>query len=393
MTAEDPLHTRRLDLATATIWTVALAVVAVLLELGHVPAYAWSVYAEAARAFGAGAPLYADPAERGFQYFPQAALLAAPFAALPDPWDGLLWRGAGWGLYATGVDRLARAMAPALPARAALVAALVAVGPAVGSLGNGQANLPVAGLTLHASLALGERRWWRGAGVLALAVALKPIALAHALTAGAVTPALWWRLPLGFAAVAVAPFLVAAPDYVLGELQGLAAKLRDAARPEDVYEDIRGLVRAASGVVVPHEVARVVRGLAALAVVGVAGVAGARRSPFVAQTLIGGLAASWVVLLSPQSQPTYYVLPAGFAAALAARAVGHGDPRGAMGWALFTLPWTVSHHAIPAVEHWMKPASALLFAGALVASALRRAPGRDPSVSGPRSPSGTEAKG
>src|SRR5882724_11171861 len=64
-------------------------------------------YCAAAQHWFAGQDLYGDDGH-GFLYFPQAAILYAPFAFLPGPAGEVMWRVAIVFTFASGVWRLAR---------------------------------------------------------------------------------------------------------------------------------------------------------------------------------------------------------------------------------------------------------------------------------------------
>jgi hypothetical protein len=360
---------RWLDGLAGLAWVGVFAGVAALGIAREIDTYAIDVYGRAAEAWWAREDLYAQRAERGFQYLPTAALLFAPFAALGPVAGGLLWRGVGLALYAGGVVGLARRVAPERPRGATALATAVALGPAIGSLGNGQANLHVAGLALLAALALGTGRPAVGGVALVLGVATKPIALPHLMLAGATDRrrGLWAGLLVAGTLAVASPLAFAPAEWLGDQLLGMAAKLRDAARPKDRYENLAGLWAAATGQAWPPALVGPVQLLGAAATLVGSGLARRRLEEPVASVVVAALGWSWVLLLSPQTQPTYFVLAAGPAAVLAAWRLGAGRPREALAWALLTVPWTASHKVLPFIEHWLRPLATLVFVAALVA--------------------------
>lgn len=83
----------------------------------------------------------------------------------------------------------------------------------------GQCELMMMSVVLHAAVDLAHRRDRRGATMLALAVALKPLALVPALLFAVVRPGVRRPLALGLLIAAVAPFLHPDPAMSPGDLR------------------------------------------------------------------------------------------------------------------------------------------------------------------------------
>src|SRR5262249_28591374 len=128
-------------LVADAIWCVALGAVLGSVLAGRVEAIPFDTYFAAGQRWLAHQPLYETRTIDGFQYFPQSALLFAPFTLLGKTLAGLIWRALWWELYGTGIWRVTRLLVPVQAGRAFLIATCLAIGPAIGSLGNGQANL------------------------------------------------------------------------------------------------------------------------------------------------------------------------------------------------------------------------------------------------------------
>ena len=309
-------------------------------------------------------PLYDTRTIEGFQYFPQAAMLMAPFAWLGQPLGGLAWRALWWTLYGAGMARVVTRVAPQQAPIGFLIASALAVGSGTGALSNGQANLAVAGLLLHATAELVDERWWRATAVLAFGVALKPLMAVPLLLAWAVYPRLRWRLPLALVVALVAPWLTARHVYVVDQYRACVIKLRVASDPGGLYEDLRGLL-ASAGWRIPHFTYVVVRMVAAVATVAVS-MRARRLGPAQAAVVIAGLAAGYLMLFNPRTQSTSYVIAAAPAAVLAAAHLLERRRANAAPLMAVVLVWMVSYHDVAAIQFWLKPLGAIVFLASLL---------------------------
>lgn len=171
-------------------------------------------YRDAVRHWFAGEPLY-NMQGSGFIYLPQAALVFAPWGLLPKPVGEVMWRVTIMAVLAAGVLRWTRIAST--DDRWFLVNSVACIATGVGCLRNGQSTLMITGLMLLATVDLQEKKWCRATVLLALAFAFKPVAIVMILLAGAIHPQMLWRLAIGMAVVAVAPFLMQRPDYVISQ--------------------------------------------------------------------------------------------------------------------------------------------------------------------------------
>jgi hypothetical protein len=243
------VHIARQERITGVIWAgFSLAAVALLLY-GPTRHPVNESYANGARSWESGTPLYTDGG-CGFIYPPQAAILHWPFLQLPHALYEFAWRIVNLGLFAAGVYRLATccetvprprssvnatdgaaefAGAPptdALP-KAAAASTKVAVPlslfllmtlltlPKTWTLAlNGQATTAMTGLMLLAVVDVAERRWWRAAVALLLALAFKPLAIVLLLLLSALFPPLLWRVSAGGLVFLAIPYLTRNAAYV-----------------------------------------------------------------------------------------------------------------------------------------------------------------------------------
>ena len=167
------------------VWIALAVAVAAFVDTHPGQRTVTPTYRIAAGAWFAGRRLYNPPPDiGGFLYFPQAALLYVPFVALPYTVGEVLWRWCGIALLATGLARLARLVTPERVAWRFLIFSLICLPATISAARNGQMNLHLAGLMLHATADVTAGVWWRAAFSLTLGLALKPHAIVPGLLIG-----------------------------------------------------------------------------------------------------------------------------------------------------------------------------------------------------------------
>lgn len=206
-------HSPRIRRAAWLVW-ITVAVIINGIVLFNMERSVTPNYRDAVWNWFAGKPLY-NMKGSGFIYFPQAALVFAPWGLLPRSVGEVLWRLTIQAVLAAGVFRFTRLVTS--DDRWFLVNSLVSAATAAGCLRNGQSTLIIAGLMLLASVDLSERRWWRATILLALAFAFKPVAIVLVLLVAAIFPQMLWRLLIGMIVVALAPFVTQHPDFVASQ--------------------------------------------------------------------------------------------------------------------------------------------------------------------------------
>jgi hypothetical protein len=346
-------------------WCGVFAVMIGLLLTGHIDAVPYHVYAAAGQRWLEHKPLYETVTIDGFQYFPQAALLFSPFAWLGHPVGDVAWRALAWLLYATGIWRLARDLAPHNAALCFTLATGLAVISAAGSLGNGQANLVTGALMLHATAELIAQRWWRATLVLSVGFALKPLMAVMLLLVWAVYRPMTWRIPLALVGVFLMPWLVREPAYVMAQYVACLTKLRMCAAPGRLFEDMRGMF-ASVGWLMPQPFYWVLRVLAAVGVLGLAWYSRkSLREPF-ASFFIAAFSANYLMLFNPRTMSTSYVMTVCYAALLAAWYVLQSRARAAIGMCAIVFGWTVSYRMFGFLQHWLRPLDCMVFCAALL---------------------------
>jgi hypothetical protein len=207
------------------------------------------------------------------------------------------------------------------------------------SLRNGNANAMFGGVTLLATVALVNRRWWLALGLMALVTAIKPLGIVLLLLAPIFYGPLRWRLPVAFLGLAVFPFLFASPAYVCSQYKAAWGNLQACAVvTEHRFADINGILRT-FGTAFGPGVSKLVRVLAG----GVTAVVwwwGARRlrEPLPGLWLYA-LATGYLMLFNPMNEENSYSILApalGAWGALFLFSPEAHNVRG-LGWAVVTI--------------------------------------------------------
>jgi hypothetical protein len=197
------------------VWMALLVVVGLGICLGSTKSVSVH-YTRAALRWLHGDALY-NFGGSGFIYLPQAAILHLPFALLPHIPGEIAWRALTIGIYALGIRRLCGLSEETHAIRLFPLATCIAVPLAFSAARNGQTTLLITGLMMLAIDDVVHARWSRGAVLLSLALALKPVALPFLLLLGALHPAMRWRLLAGSVVVALFPYLTQNPAYVTSQ--------------------------------------------------------------------------------------------------------------------------------------------------------------------------------
>jgi hypothetical protein len=334
------------------------------------------LFPEAAGNWWAERPLY-TPFIDFFQYLPQAAILQTPFWLLGTPVGDLLWRWLGIALLLAGLWRLARLLAPDSPRPAFALIALLTLLPSLASARNGQPNLQIAALLLHAALDLAAGRYTRSAAILVLSFAMKPVALVMVLLVGALYAPMRWRLAAGIAIAAVIPFLTQDPSYVVDQYAGAFAKMLRSAQPDrNMFTDLNGVYWTFAGASLDRWLLLAIQLAAALGALVLGWIAVRRRTPAEAAITVWTLACCYLMLFNPRNEANAYVILAPAVAAFTA--VRLPDPAerrigaaiaGAIVVAFALGGLTRSLHEL--TSPWLKPVLAAAFTALIVRAVLR----------------------
>jgi hypothetical protein len=357
--------------AALLVWAIAYAGTMHRVFWGHSVTTPYRTYLAAARHLLAHRPLYQLRNIDGFQYPPQAAIAFVPIARLGSPYGEIAWRALGWALLASGVWRTCRTLAPGDRHACFLVATVLAVGTSTASLGNGQYNLCIAALVLHAVADLSARRWSMASAWLAVGLGLKQLMLVPAALVWALYRPMRWRIPIALLVVVLLPLVVVDRGYLLAQYEGCWAKTVISGRPDRLFDDVRGLL--APIWIMPHAVYGVVRLIMGTLALAICAIAHRRiREPF-AIALIAGLAATYLMLFNPRNQPNSYVLVASLAGTLGAAWFVQGRVRLAAAVGLICGAWSINVHiAGDVLEFWWRPLWAVAFGALLVREAIGR---------------------
>ena len=164
-------------LLPAAAFLVLVLVTLVDIALGYPRQRSFHIYEKAALAWWSGTDPYTSGIH-GFLYLPASLMLFTPFALLGSAIGGIFWCVFSAGVYASGLSRVSCQLSSERPWQVLGVALLVVWFSLKANLSDGQAQVVMTGLLLHAAADLRQKRWPQAAAQLALAVAFKPIALA-----------------------------------------------------------------------------------------------------------------------------------------------------------------------------------------------------------------------
>jgi hypothetical protein len=287
------------------LW-VALFVAATISTLAGRPRDVTHHYRSAAQHWFRGEPLYENTGH-GFLYFPQAAILFAPFACLPPDAGEIVWRAVILAVFAAGVCRLARLAGRTAGLDFFPLTTMFCLPLAFSSERNGQATLIMAGLMMLAAVDLVDRRWWRAAVYLSLGLAIKPLCLVMVLLAAALYPATIWRMAICIGLLALMPFLTAEPSYVVSQYLNCSQMLQQAVDRgrEANWAQLFGMLQVA-GIQVPAVWQSVLRLLAAGATLALLWTARRRLPSEWAGTYCYVLAVCFLMLFNPRTENNSY---------------------------------------------------------------------------------------
>lgn len=269
------------------------------------------VYADAGRAWWAGANMYVKgDAPDLYRYSPAFAVLASPFALLPPAVGNAAWKLANVAVFAVGLWVWAYRVVPWAATRDRVAGLFfVAALASLGSFFNGQANLTVTGFVLIALAALAGERWWLAAGFLAAATLVKVFPLALA----AVLCVLYWRtLPLRFAVALLVglalPFAAQRPEFVLDQTGEWLRHLAETnERPRAGHRSLDALLSFA-GLDVSRRAFQALAAVAGAVVLAVAVTTARRGSAREALAITAAWFLTWAVLFGPSAENATFAI-------------------------------------------------------------------------------------
>ena len=349
------------------MWFVALFCVSALIWVAPLLRSDCLTYFLAARNWWEGKDLFAYNYNiDGFLYFPQFAIVYTPFKLLGMTAGQIAWRAAGIALLSTGVWRLGRIFCPEKSSIIFALATLATMPPALASLRNGEANLQIAGMMLHAAADLSRRRWWVATMWLCLGIVVKPIMIVMLLLAGAVYRPLIPRLIGGIILVILLPYAFQRPEYVTEQYRSYVHWTQVATDPPGLFCNIRGLFGKA-GWVMSQPTFKILGTIAAAATLWLCLIAGRWwKEPWRAFFILG-FAAVYLMLFNPRTESNSYVILAPVVALPAALFTsGFPRPRAAVFLYAISFMLICDAWAYHWTEDWMKPIACIVVGGLLV---------------------------
>jgi alpha-1,2-mannosyltransferase len=357
------------------LWTIFNLVVVILVLRDPEAHSVVHVYRNGAIGWWRGDNIFGT-GENGFIYLPVFAILYTPFALLGASLGDALWRLISVALLTYALWRSVRlhlARVSAADRFRAFGALLLLVLPAgSAALRNGQATTPMLALLLLSSVALAGARWWPAAALLALSLAVKPLAIVFLLLAAAFYPPLIARLLLCLLPMFLLPFVNPDPLAVWQLEQLGVAKLLLASHPSPgagAWSDITALLRR-FGLVLSNPAMMILRLLAALAVLGTAFKLCKHQDRAGASLALLALSICYLMLMNPRSEEQTYIMLSA-AAGLYAVILWHVEDRRGLSLALAALCIALGNQGygnlvVHATELWWKPLLCVLFSAFLL---------------------------
>lgn len=343
-------------------------------------------YRDGAARWVAGEHLY-DGSGTGFIYFPTAAVLFVPFAALPYVWGEVLWRLLNIVVFAAGMRAQVVAWTSAESSGDAarreqlfLWTSWLLLPVCFKAVFNAQSTIVMAGLMLLACARFVRGSNGIAAGLLAAAVAVKPLAAVPAMLLGAARVRALPRFALAGLALFAAPFLFQAPAYVLDQWRGVGRLAADADRAgrNGMYCQLFNAIRPLGIEFAPSQ-ETLLRLVAAAATLGLV-LLSVRSKPGPRSALEPyALAVCWLLTMSPRTESNTYAMLGPYLGleAAAAWTAGVRGRWSAIGWTLLIVAVPGSYElaklsgAIPAVA-WPACAVGCICAGVLTWRILGR---------------------
>ncbi|MDR3514708.1 MAG: glycosyltransferase 87 family protein [Azospirillaceae bacterium] len=367
---------RTLEQIAWTLWITTLVGLTAKV-LVHPTSSVTHVYRQATLTWWSGHNIY-GPGIHGFLYLPSSAVLFTPFA-LPPLWFGdILWRLVQVGLFTLALVRLAPLFLPAAPRGALAWALLLALPAATVNIMRSQSEIILAALMMLTAVAMADRRWRHAAAWLALATAIKPLALVMVLVCVVVYPMMRSRLALGLAFVLLLPFFNPDPGYVAGQYLSMVHKLTVAAEPGIGRWNEITMMLDRFGLGISENAATALRFATALATLALCVAATRRLRPIDAALVILAACECYLLDFNPRTELGSYMNLAALLG-LFAGARWWYDHRDRAGWIAAGLALALGTHMYGdwiyrPTDVWLKPLVALIVLFILGFIVVRRFP-------------------
>ncbi len=269
------------------------------------------IYRVGSLGWWAGADIFGE-GTAGFIYLPSFAVLYTPFALLGPQWGDIAWRAVSAGLLAYAIAEVLRLALPRFDSRTRWLilgtALLIALPGAANSLRNGQATNILYGLMLLGTVHVVEKRWWGAAILLALAFALKPLAIVYILLVAALQPKIIPKLIVALVVLMALPLVHPDPARALELYRlGIHKVLMSGAPEAGRWSDITGLL-GRFGIIAPESVLTVARVITALATLALGYVALKRGGRVRGMINLYALSVVYLMLMSPRTEAQTYLM-------------------------------------------------------------------------------------
>lgn len=325
------------------------------------------VYHAAVEDWFAGRSLYSGG---GMHYFPQFVFLFALFHFLPTPYGDILWRVLSASLLAWTLWQLLRLLNSRWTAVMYALASLLALRSCFSAMRNGQANVAFAAVAALAAVCLARARWRSASLWLLVSVVLKPIGLVLIFFAAPVYRKLCFRLAVGLSVLALLPFFLGHPSYVIAQYgQSVRHLFSLSATTENRFADINGLLRAL-GVGINGRASQIVRTVAGLFTAAFWWWRARGKDEPDRAIFFLALVTTFLMLFNPMTEENGYIIVAPVIAVYAVRFL-FVDHRPTLGWILACVSLLLSAvpdiygRLYPTIGLWWHPLMILVFAAAL----------------------------
>jgi len=361
------------------VWAVYLLVLGIIMAVQPDIGLVMKIYRNASAAWWQGEPVYVASSRQGFFYLPQAAMFFTPILFFPVAVGEILWRSLIVVLFAWSIWQMAGLFGPERRNWRFLVMTIVGLTGSLSAARYGQTNVPLAAFLALAAVSLARAAWKSSALWLLLALVSKPVGVASCLLAGACYPRkVILPLVCGAALLAALSFARTDAHYVAGQYRLFADTMEHARQvPKHSFCDVQGVLRT-FGWLPPQNAMTAVRGLAALAALGIALLAVRRYDGVRGAFLCILFSVLYLLLFNPRTESNSYVLLAPFLGVFVADAARRPGDYGRLVWLLIfaaTLTcenWGPLHRL---TNLWLKASATMVFTGFLVRDVLK---GSDP---------------
>ncbi|MCS7009380.1 MAG: glycosyltransferase 87 family protein, partial [Chthoniobacterales bacterium] len=244
----------------------------------------------------------------GFLYLPHAAIIYTPFVLPPKRIGEPLWRIVSLTTLAWAIWRSAKIL-PAYPSTNTFaLLSILTIPSSFASAANGQMNLLLSALLLHATIDLSRNLTIRPLLLLLLATALKPHALIFLLLVATVFPRFLLPTLFGTCLFLLAPFIHPKPSYVLNQYTSFSHVLISSTlHIAHEYCDLTGLARTL-GIHLPQTFWFLLRSVAALVTLALAWSATRNHPSPLREFLTLALATTYLMLFNPRTEANSYIL-------------------------------------------------------------------------------------